>query len=212
MKFQTVILSLSTILFLIAIYAAIDFTNCGLGVGFWGCVTINANAVATLAGFSFAVFVFFYNAKERNRQASRQHTIKLLLDTRLSAEFRGHLEKRLRYFPERQPIDPETYDRFLALTCDPKQDDTTNHRKRESAQAVRALLNYYEFLALGIARKDLDEAMLKETIRGIMCNFVIDAERVITQSRRENDKAYEHLAKLYEDWHQEPREPYLALI
>ena len=163
--------------------------------------------MATLAGFFFAVFAFFHNAKDKLDQARKQHTLDILFDTRLSSEFRRHLENRKRYFGEGEKVDPALFWEYLRPGIRPLDETSEPFRKRECAEAIRALLNYYEFLALGIAREDLDEDMLKGTIRGIMVRLVRDMYDVIETHRMPNphndavnEKTYEHLIRLYMRW------------
>lgn len=67
------------------------------------------------------------------------------------------------------------------------------------------LLNYFEFIASAIRYGDLDENLLKQTLRGIICtNFEI-AHGLIIYSRKnaesgENPRLFEHLEWLYRRW------------
>ena len=159
----------------------------------------DARTLATLAGFFFGVFAFLQNAKDRLDQTRDHHTLELLVETRLSSEFRRQLDNRRRYFREGQEIDPELYWEYLNA---PNADDENHedHRKRECAEAIRTLLNHYEFLALGLYRGDLDHGMLKGAIRGIMCNLVKDARHVVDSYRENSPKTYINLARLYNRW------------
>ena len=90
----------------------------------------------------------------------------------------------------------------------PEHMDADTHQKlRTSRKAAVSMLNYYEFLALGIERRDFDKNMLKGTIRGIMCNLVRDMAEIVEYEQGKNPKAYEHLTALYNDWksHDYPR-------
>jgi hypothetical protein len=157
----------------------------------------NPQIVVGAFGALIALFAFVFNAQRARDQSREQHTIKILFDTRLSAEFRGMLEARRRVFREGQRIDPLTFESYLAIDPDAGEAET---RKRHAAEAVRSLLNYYEFLALGVSRRDLDETMLRETVRGIMCNLVIDCLGVIDAQRARNPLALRHLTALYLRW------------
>lgn len=170
--------------------------------------TIDQRAMATLAALFFGVFSFFYRSHEAEAQSKKQHTIKMLFDTRLSSEFRRHLELRKLHFPEGEHVDPAKFTSFLKAQRDTTLSDDEALSRRQSAEALRSLLNYYEFLALGIARGDLDEDMLKGSIRGIMCNLVTDCVHIIVDIQEENPRGYEHLARLYNAW-RDPSDPSL---
>lgn len=167
----------------------------------------DARTLVTLLGALGAVFAFVYNAVRAREQSREQHTIKVLFDSRLSAEFRGMLEDRKRVYPEGQVIADEAFMADLRLPGDAVEPALIDRRK--AAEAVRALLNYYEFIALGVARRDLDETFLRETIRGIMCALVRDCRHVIDARRAENPDVMKHLAALYAAW-KRPEDPPLA--
>ncbi len=65
------------------------------------------------------------------------------------------------------------------------------------------MLNYYEFLALGIETGDLDEDMLRRSVRGIMCSLVDDARQIVAELNRRDRKTYGELIRLYNRWRSE---------
>lgn len=158
--------------------------------------------VASIAA-AITLLTFFYNARLQRRQSREQHTIKILFDTRLSPEFRDWLDRRKDYFPETEVVPHEVYLAYLR----PKGTiDAEALRRRKCAEAIRSLLNYYEFIALGVKRRDLDEAMLRGSIRGIMCNLVGDCREIIDGERRRavdqrgNSQLLANLVWLYRRW------------
>lgn len=162
--------------------------------------SFDVRVLATLAALFFGVFSFFYRSYEAEAQSRKQHTIKILFDSRMSPEFREHLERRKHHFPEGERVDPEKYNAYLTASRDRELTSKAATERRKSAEGLRSLLNYYEFLALGIERHDLDEGMMKGSIRGMMCNLVADAYDVISGLQADNPRAYEHLTALYDRW------------
>jgi len=61
-------------------------------------------------------------------------------------------------------------------------------------------LNYQDFMCLGILRGDLNEEMLRYSIRSIMCNYVEDFADVIEHTRTINSKSFSHLCHVYNRW------------
>ncbi|MEM8979334.1 MAG: DUF4760 domain-containing protein [Pseudomonadota bacterium] len=171
-----------------------------------------AGALIAFLGLVAAILTFSYSAKRnREQQAAqfaqseamqrRQHTITVLLETRLSSEVRRHIDDRRKVFPLYQTIDP------IAFKCAMQGDNThatlssfTPTDLKAAQYGVSELLNYYEFLALGITTGDLDHNTLKESVRGLMCNLVDDAREVISEMREVNPKSYVHLIALYDNW------------
>lgn len=163
-------------------------------------------ATGTIAAFVSVVAAlgtFAYSAYAARRAQRKQQTMTLLLESRLSSEFRGILEKRRELFPEYTDV---TFDAWNAARTakSPNPDNElqrkTVERERESALALTQLLNYYEFLAVGIKEGDLDKELLRKTLRSIMCNLVDDCRDLIAEMRRRRPSTYEHLTALYDDW------------
>ena len=151
---------------------------------------------ATLAG----VVTFTLNAIAQNRRSRTQHTIKILFDTRISQEFRIRLERRAEHFTPGSVVDAERYFAWLNASSAVRRDSGEAQRKYESADALRSLLNYYEFIAVGIRTGDLDERLLRKTIRGIMCSLVADCRPIVLAEQSRNPLSYENLAWLYAQW------------
>ncbi|MDA7426052.1 DUF4760 domain-containing protein [Thalassococcus lentus] len=164
-----------------------------------------AGVAATLVAIvSVAVgLITFILSSRANRVAQRkQHTISILLETRLSDRFKMLNVQRRAKFPEYHDVTFEDWNE--ARLAQPENTSLKAkreaQRRNEAADAVVTLLNYYEFLAVGIAEGDLDETLLKRTLRGIMCNLVDDCRNLICEMRKRNPRTYENLAALYEDW------------
>ena len=161
------------------------------------------NLFTATLGFIIAIATFVLtNVLTKNAQR-KQHTITILFETRLSDRFHTLTQQRQTHFPEYQDVDFERWKRFRGAepanpNCD--VDRRCAEEKRASANAVTSMLNYYEFLAIGITANDLDADMLKQSVRGIMCNLVDDCRFLICNIRKNNDKAYAHLVQLYASW------------
>jgi Domain of unknown function (DUF4760) len=158
--------------------------------------------LVALLGVVAAIATFLLSAQANRHAQRRQHTFTMLLETRLSSEFRETMQRRRAVFPEYMDLTFEDWDQ--ARRADARH-GTEAHRAEarhmnEGAWALISLLNYYEFLALGIESGDLDEPMLRRSVRGIMCSLVDDARHVIAQLRRNDPKTYANLAMLYDRW------------
>ncbi|MBT8152853.1 DUF4760 domain-containing protein [Epibacterium ulvae] len=151
---------------------------------------IAASALTAVGGILFAVFSYFRNARRAEAAQRKQHTINILFQSRLSEYFQKTNSLRKEIFPTDQDI-------FLD---DWKAARSGTDKPREGAEALQQLLNYYEFLAVGIAQGDLDKDLLHKSIRGIMCNLVDDARYMIAELRENDPNTLDYLAQLYEEW------------
>ncbi|RQZ16692.1 DUF4760 domain-containing protein [Burkholderia sp. Bp9031] len=137
----------------------------------------------------------------------KQHTVNTLLQSRLSATF---IEKGNQL--NRVLLQDGVRRKLTLADCAP----TADKEHTEGIEAVRYMLNYYEFIAVGIRQADLDERLLRQTIRAIVCGLVIAARVYIEDSRkhehemladcddgdlrREGPRTYRNLLWLYERW------------
>lgn len=67
--------------------------------------------------------------------------------------------------------------------------------------ALRYVLNYFEFLAIGIKRGDFDEDMLNDSLRGILKKNVTMSRMWIVNARKDNENLYMHVVWLHKRWH-----------
>jgi hypothetical protein len=93
----------------------------------------------------------------------------VLLQTRMSSEFNKNVEIIEKVFPSGSKI---TY--------------TKAKRKQETLAAVRYILNHYEFIAVGLRHRDLDEKLMRDCICSQLCGFCARADDVIRTVREED--------------------------
>lgn len=176
------------------------------------------SSLIAFGGFAVAIYSFRKNAATNRAQVAeqnarthlqqkKQHTITILFETRLSEQFQVANRKRRQVFPEYKDI---AYDDWNAArrakTVDfygDKDAATKAQTMREGAESLQMMLNYYEFLAVGLRQDDLDEDLLKGTVRGIMCNLVDDSRLLISHLRKSDEKTFENLVWLYNRWRRE---------
>lgn len=124
----------------------------------------------------------------------KQHTINTLLQSRLSATYQEKIKTMDKKYPPsndgRTPV---------ALG------DWENVDNKDSLEAYRYLLNYYEFLAVGIAAGDLHGGLLRRSLRGVICVNVRAAWQYVAYMRLPDERIYEHLLALYKVWNRPTR-------
>jgi len=95
---------------------------------------------------------------------------------------------------------------FLALQA--KIATTHDLDSQKTIESINYLLNYYEFLALGARMGDLDEELLRQTLRSPFLRLVAELDEVITHYRGRADHHYgvrtlEHIVYLRDKWQNE---------
>lgn len=153
-----------------------------------------------LVGVVAAVMGWLVSSYITLRNSIKQHTINTLLQSRLSTYYQEQAKiiNKTFFAPEMPLNDPVPLDVML----DPDE------KKREALGAVNYVLNYFEFCAVGIRYGDLDENLMRQTMRGIirrLCNRMMPYIRY-TRGEDENGKLkqpttqFEHIKWLLERW------------
>lgn len=75
-----------------------------------------------------------------------------------------------------------------------------NDETHELTTAVDRELNFFEFLAIGINRGDLDDDLAKRCLKSIFCNFHDQVEHYIEHWRNQDNTTWEHLGPLCKKW------------
>lgn len=75
-------------------------------------------------------------------------------------------------------------------------DNTTN----EWLRAVVRELNYFDFLASAILRREIEEALLRRVFQDIIRRYYIQCEPYILHWQKENPDTWADLAALYDKW------------
>ena len=150
---------------------------------------------AIIVSVVVAVAGWLISARQSRIQLQQQHTIDILLDSRLSETFDSHHDR--------------VYAKLLSMTVPAKRTDkypayastildlTSDPQFRLS---VMFLANFYEFVATALNRGYLSEDVLRDTYRQRMCGFYTRLEPYIDQVRTRNVLAYESLRTVCERW------------
>lgn len=142
-----------------------------------------------LLGWVVTAFVSLHNS-------IKQHTINVLLQSRLSTAFQERYKQlTVEFCPRPKEI------RKVTLQ------DISNPEKRDALSGLQYFLNYYEFIAVGLKQGDLDEKLLKECVSGIVSRLYDISEEYIKHVRGINSKGkpedptlYEYFIELHKKW------------
>ncbi|EEG6977422.1 DUF4760 domain-containing protein, partial [Salmonella enterica] len=134
--------------------------------------------------------------------ARKQHTLNLVVNHRFSELFHKKNESAFDVFGVDKTIHPD----WVKKSFSSKGDEIDDEGKKyiTGTLGLSYLLNFYEFVSVGIIQKDLDEGMIKECFLGIMSRLEKRGVFLIRYSQRIEPKAYENLVALIERWGREP--------
>lgn len=122
------------------------------------------------------------------RTLRKQHTVSVLLQSRMSAAFNERHKAMLKVYPATTGVTPVAYN------------DWQDPQKIEAIEALKYLLNFYEFIAIGIRNGDLDEDYLFKSLKSIVSNLWTMGGPYITELRNGNPRIYTNLLWLVERW------------
>lgn len=134
----------------------------------------NSNATA-IVGYSAALVALaglMVHAWIAVRNSRKQHTMDVLLQTRLNPQFSKHAGKIQKTFPGQMEIASEILN----------QEDN-----KEVKESVAWILDYYEFVSTGIIHGDLDERLMRDCICTQFCIFCYRVGEVIKAERHEDE-------------------------
>lgn len=133
------------------------------------------------------------------RNSIRQHTMNILLQSRLSQTYveRATLVYARYFHPQGM--------RYLT------EEEVRTNAPEAQLPALRYILSYLEFIAVGIRYGDLDEKLMRRTLRGLVCSLYEASGALLEQAGpgsaggepvRSNlgPKSLENLAWLYGYW------------
>lgn len=144
-------------------------------------------AVAALVGWIVQSFIAMRNSR-------KQHTINVLFQTRMNPEFANNVANIHKPYPSPQNIPADAIK---------KMED------QSVFDSVKYVLNYYEFIAVGIRHGDLDEKLMRDCLCSQLCKFCGRANDVIRDARGESPEGVpspdkkrilKHLRWLYWRW------------
>ncbi len=154
----------------------------------------------TFLATSVAVFTWFGTTVVTVRNSIKQHTITTLLQMRLSATYMDNANK-VAVALRSCAIDVDV------ATRSPMPKELLSYfRSADGAQcpmgemSLRYVLNYFEFLAIGICRGDFDEQMLYDSLGSILENNINLSRSWIEHKRQASPDVYCHVAWLHKRW------------
>lgn len=179
-------------------------------------------AATVAAGMVGIGWVVQHNSSAR--ASRRAHTFNILMQSRLSKEFQEQVRLRSSYYTAGRAVAAEDvaligkngYEARLKLMADELALDLSRalpaahvdiqreydqavalvKLKHESLGGVRYLLNFYEFMSAGIKLRELDEAMLRETVRDIAVFLWRDTTQIVLHTRLSQDDVFRNLEEV----------------
>lgn len=150
----------------------------------------------------FAFYTWLISSWVHARIALRQHTVDMLLSHSNSKVYSEYRRVFLREFEDRT-LQRSDWEDGASVAWS----DEADQKQIKVQDLLQTLLNEYEFIAAGIICGDLDELLLRKTIRGQVTRLIRQCDQFIKDIRGcgndgtiKNKLVYENLLKLQEYW------------
>ncbi len=120
-------------------------------------------------------YVHFQMTRRAHRMS---HAVSLVLGSRTNAEFQKHNERVRRFLPNKEAIDSVDIKYFetaaLRAACEAynkgaSEETRSSLRCAKAVESLKYMLNYYEFMAVGVKLGDIEESIIYETIGAHVC-------------------------------------------
>lgn len=122
------------------------------------------------------------------------HTYKVLLDSRLSSAFQERYSDMVSVYPTGTKLVKRDVTAFI-------HNNTLDQEKFKALNGASYLLDFYEFIASGIASDDLDSEFLYQNARGFVCGMYNKSYYLIEAVRKKGQpKAWIQLENLVSKW------------
>jgi hypothetical protein len=136
------------------------------------------------------------------KAARKRHTLDILIAMRQNPIFNIHRDNLYSHFPFGTPLTDEDVakaNREIAEKREYSLDVTPR-----VGESLRYVTNYYEFLCAALRQGDLDEALIKQSLRQIMVGYEEKVGVFIKDMvAKHGEKTYEHFLTVVSPWKQE---------
>ncbi|ANB21527.1 hypothetical protein A6K25_09735 [Alteromonas stellipolaris] len=134
------------------------------------------------------------------KAARRHHTLNTILNSRSSDIYQKHLGAYSRYVKEGQYIHPKLA-RWFNHQSEPEFSKVKMPIElRDAANGIMYVVNYFEFLALAIEKKDLDEGLLRECFCGMLPSIEKRAFYLIREAQNKDERYFSAFVNIVEKW------------
>lgn len=186
---------LSNAAFAIPLIAGLVFA-----VSMW---TRSETAGAALLSAVLATLGWAITQRNSKRQARKQHTITVLLQQRNSEMLQFHSINVTTYLRFSKQLEPDQLMELEKLRRAWTPTSASDKAGLPVLSSIAWILNYYEFISLGITSGDLNDNLMKRSIRGMLCDTYLRFYPVVAQSLQRADSGphpFQNLKAIFEEW------------
>lgn len=151
-----------------------------------------SNTVLLLLGTLAAILGWLCSTRSQVVSNRRNHSMQLLIESRLSERYMCSVNAVSSISNEFKKLNPK-YDALA-----PEYFECLNI---EQKNAIYYMLNYCEFIAVGIRFGDLDEHLMLNTFGSMLKTNYEFFKEIIKEKQKFKSSHFEHMTLLYNRWH-----------
>lgn len=151
-----------------------------------------SNTVLVLLGTLAAILGWLFSTRSQVLSNRRNHSMQLLIESRLSDRYMSYVNAVSTISNEFRNLNPN----HNALVP-----EYFNVLSIEQKNSILYMLNYCEFVSVGIRFGDLDEQLMFNTFGSMLKTNYEFSQKIIELKQREKSTHFEHVTELYNRWY-----------
>jgi hypothetical protein len=151
----------------------------------------SGQTVGIIIGAAAAIIGWLFTTRAQAINSTKANTMKILMESRFSDEYARNLKTTTKLFMEQRKL---TGDNCCLSTQDFEK------LKDYQLNSINYMLNYFEFIAVGIRCGDLDEQFMRQTLRTIILTNFKFYKLIIEEKQKKVPSALENLTSLSNRW------------
>lgn len=159
-------------------------------MGFEG-LADGGQTVGVLIGAAAVIIGWLFTTRAQAIDSTKANTMKILMESRFSDEYSRNLKATTKIFTVQRTIQGDN-------CCLPV--NVFSSSTPDEIDSINYMLNYFEFIAVGIRCGDLDEQLIRQSLRTIILTNYKFYKLIIEDKQKKTSSALENLTCLAKRW------------
>lgn len=189
-EIQLLFMIYTVVIIFLEIFAWAIIFNDTLFLGF-DSLNSGGQTLGVLIGAAAVIIGWLFTTRAQTLNSTKANTMKILMESRFSDEYSRNLKRTTAIFTSQRTKQGDTCSLSVEVfsKLSPAETDSINY-----------MLNYFEFISVGIRFGDLDEQLIKQSLRTIILTNFKFYKLIIEDKQKKVPSALENLAALVNRW------------
>lgn len=154
-----------------------------------------STALVAMLGATAAVFGWVFTSRVQIQNATKAHAMQALMNSRTATIYNERVDQAGKILKKIRNNRNLALNDFVSVS----KDDYLLLKQKEKA-AIHYMLNFLEFIAIGVRHNNMDEELIRGSLKSILRNNYLSFQLVIEHVREKAPSNYTELEKLYKRW------------